>query len=100
MFTHSLRMKALLDALEPDGPDWDLAQSLDPDRLPAHIAVIMDGNGRWARARGWPRPAGHRAGQVVGGDHIPELGRVLGVGERDPVTDPDRAPMVDHRGEP
>jgi undecaprenyl diphosphate synthase len=27
-----------------------------------HVAIIMDGNGRWASARGWPRPAGHRAG--------------------------------------
>jgi len=35
---------------------------LDPDRLPQHIAVIMDGNGRWAKARGLPRLAGHRAG--------------------------------------
>ncbi len=31
-----------------------------PDRL--HVAIIMDGNGRWAAARGWPRTAGHRAG--------------------------------------
>ncbi len=30
--------------------------------LPEHVAVIMDGNGRWARKRGMPRPAGHRAG--------------------------------------
>ena len=35
---------------------------LDPDRIPAHIAIIMDGNGRWAAARGLPRAAGHRAG--------------------------------------
>ncbi len=35
------------------------------DRLPAHIAIIMDGNGRWARARGLPRFAGHRAGAKV-----------------------------------
>ncbi len=35
---------------------------LDPERLPRHIAVIMDGNGRWARARGLPRAAGHKAG--------------------------------------
>ena len=32
------------------------------DHLPRHVAVIMDGNGRWARARGLPRAAGHRAG--------------------------------------
>ena len=31
-------------------------------RVPVHVAVIMDGNGRWARARGMPRQAGHRAG--------------------------------------
>jgi undecaprenyl diphosphate synthase len=35
---------------------------LDPERLPAHIAVIMDGNGRWARQRGQPRVAGHAQG--------------------------------------
>ena len=37
-------------------------EGLDPDRLPAHVAVIMDGNGRWAKARGLPRVMGHRAG--------------------------------------
>jgi len=31
-------------------------------RIPRHVAIIMDGNGRWARARGLPRVAGHRAG--------------------------------------
>jgi undecaprenyl diphosphate synthase len=35
-----------------------------PD-LPQHVAIIMDGNGRWARARGLPRPAGHRASVKV-----------------------------------
>lgn len=34
----------------------------EASRLPAHLAVIMDGNGRWAEARGLPRAAGHRAG--------------------------------------
>ncbi len=33
-----------------------------PERIPEHVAIIMDGNGRWARARGLPRLAGHRAG--------------------------------------
>jgi len=33
-----------------------------PPKAPAHVAIIMDGNGRWARARGLPRLAGHRAG--------------------------------------
>ena len=35
---------------------------LDRERIPAHIAIIMDGNGRWAKAKGVPRVAGHNAG--------------------------------------
>src|SRR5436853_6135542 len=38
------------------------AAGLDPGRLPRHIAVIMDGNGRWAQERGMPRHEGHRRG--------------------------------------
>lgn len=37
-------------------------QQPDPDRVPRHVAIIMDGNGRWAKQRGLPRIAGHRAG--------------------------------------
>ena len=37
-------------------------RSLDPPRMPAHVAIIMDGNGRWAGARGLSRAAGHQAG--------------------------------------
>ena len=33
-----------------------------PDKIPAHVAIVMDGNGRWALSRGLPRLAGHRAG--------------------------------------
>jgi undecaprenyl diphosphate synthase len=33
-----------------------------PEQLPRHIAIIMDGNGRWARERGWPRMRGHEQG--------------------------------------
>lgn len=40
----------------------DLLDQIDRSALPAHIAIIMDGNGRWARRRGLPRVAGHRAG--------------------------------------
>lgn len=39
-----------------------LLQEIDRSALPSHIAIIMDGNGRWARKRGLPRVAGHRAG--------------------------------------
>lgn len=35
---------------------------LDPKKIPVHIAIVMDGNGRWAAKRGLPRVAGHRAG--------------------------------------
>src|SRR6266513_6384249 len=55
-------MKAFLEALTPGKPDWVLATALDPARLPEHIAIIMDGNGRWANRRRLPRVAGHRAG--------------------------------------
>src|SRR6516162_1463346 len=59
----------------------ELLQHIDRGALPSHIAIIMDGNGRWARKRGLPRVAGHRAGtravrQVVEGCaelHIPAL---------------------------
>jgi undecaprenyl diphosphate synthase len=54
-----------LQASTPAGLDRkeaEVYQRLDPDRLPQHIAIIMDGNGRWAKRRHLPRVAGHRAG--------------------------------------
>lgn len=50
---------------------------LDMDRIPRHVAIIMDGNGRWAKAHGVPRVAGHNAGmkamkKIV--DHSDKLG--------------------------
>ena len=51
------------DQVAPTGtPERTLLDSIDPARLPRHVAIIMDGNGRWAKQRGWPRVAGHRAG--------------------------------------
>ena len=38
------------------------AEAPDGGAIPRHVAIIMDGNGRWAKARGLPRTAGHRAG--------------------------------------
>jgi undecaprenyl diphosphate synthase len=55
-------MKEFLQALSPGGHEWRLATRLDPKLLPSHIAIIMDGNGRWARQRSFPRILGHRAG--------------------------------------
>ena len=45
-----------------DRKEAEIYLRLDPERLPKHIAIIMDGNGRWARRRHLPRVAGHRAG--------------------------------------
>ena len=47
---------------EPGSPEELLARRIDPARLPRHVAIIMDGNGRWAKNRGLPRVEGHRAG--------------------------------------
>ena len=38
-------------------------QDLDPGRIPKHVAIVMDGNGRWAEGRGLPRTKGHEAGE-------------------------------------
>jgi undecaprenyl diphosphate synthase len=43
-------------------PEEEFLAQIDFERLPRHIAIIMDGNGRWARMRSLPRVAGHRAG--------------------------------------
>jgi undecaprenyl diphosphate synthase len=45
-----------------DRKEAEVFERLHPERLPKHIAIIMDGNGRWARRRHLPRVAGHRAG--------------------------------------
>ena len=55
-------MNKPLDYIFPNPPaDLDPRQ-LDPEAVPQHVAVIMDGNGRWAKARGKNRLAGHKAG--------------------------------------
>jgi undecaprenyl diphosphate synthase len=51
------------EILKPANPaEAELLDKLDLKRLPQHVAVIMDGNGRWAERRHLPRVAGHRAG--------------------------------------
>jgi undecaprenyl diphosphate synthase len=73
-----------LEATIPAGLDRkeaEIYRQLDPERLPKHIAIIMDGNGRWARRRHMPRIAGHRAGvaavrstvETAARIHIPAL---------------------------
>ena len=46
-------------------PSGALAPSIPPDQLPRHVAVVMDGNGRWANQRGLPRTKGHEAGEAA-----------------------------------
>ncbi len=48
--------------IDPGSEEERLLESLDFDKLPRHIAVIMDGNGRWAKHRNLPREEGHKAG--------------------------------------
>jgi undecaprenyl diphosphate synthase len=52
----------LLASIPAGHPDEALARQIDFARLPAHVAIIMDGNGRWAAQRHLPRVEGHRAG--------------------------------------
>jgi undecaprenyl diphosphate synthase len=64
-----------------DRKESEVYRHLDPARLPKHIAIIMDGNGRWAKRRHMPRIAGHRAGvtavrstvETAARIHIPAL---------------------------
>ena len=55
-----------------------LKLQLDAGRLPAHVAIIMDGNGRWARKRGLPRVAGHREG-IKSVRAVVEASREIGI---------------------
>ena len=57
-----MSLDELLAWIPPGHPDETLAREVNFERLPAHIAVIMDGNGRWAAQRHLPRVEGHRAG--------------------------------------
>ena len=55
-------LESFAGILEPRSTEARLLAEIDIARVPAHIAVIMDGNGRWAKERGKPRLFGHRAG--------------------------------------
>ena len=55
-------MKAIELLKSADREEAALLEQLDLKRLPEHLAIIMDGNGRWAERRHLPRVAGHRAG--------------------------------------
>jgi undecaprenyl diphosphate synthase len=57
-----MSLEQLLAWIPPGSPDETLARQVNFDQLPAHVAIIMDGNGRWAAQRHLPRVEGHRAG--------------------------------------
>jgi undecaprenyl diphosphate synthase len=66
-----------LSKLAPPGsPEELLVRRLDLERLPRHVAVIMDGNGRWAKARSLPRVEGHRAGVEAVRDTVEAAARL------------------------
>ena len=46
--------------------DWtgQTPPAFDRQKIPAHVALVMDGNGRWANSRGLPRVQGHKAGEA------------------------------------
>ena len=50
------------EVIQPGSREAELLAQIEPRRLPRHVAIIMDGNGRWGRQRGLPRVEGHRAG--------------------------------------
>src|SRR5688572_12155314 len=57
-----MSLEQLLASIPPGSPDETLARQVNFDQLPLHVAIIMDGNGRWAAQRHLPRVEGHRAG--------------------------------------
>ena len=57
-----MSLERLLASIPEGSDDAALARQIQPDRLPQHVAIIMDGNGRWAEHRHLPRVEGHRAG--------------------------------------
>jgi len=69
-----------MTTLNPETLDRLVAAGLDPERLPRHVAIIMDGNGRWAQQRGLPRIEGHSRGVKSVRATIEECCR-LGIGQ-------------------
>jgi undecaprenyl diphosphate synthase len=57
-----MSLEQLLASIPPGSPDETLARQVNFEQLPSHVAIIMDGNGRWAAQRHLPRVEGHRAG--------------------------------------
>jgi undecaprenyl diphosphate synthase len=71
-----MALEKLLASIPPGSPDEALARQINPARLPAHIAIIMDGNGRWAAQRHLPRVKGHSAGVDAVRDSVETCARL------------------------
>jgi undecaprenyl diphosphate synthase len=71
-----MSLEQLLAWIPAGHPDEALARQVQVDRLPAHVAVIMDGNGRWAAQRHLPRVEGHRAGTQAVRDTVETAARL------------------------
>ena len=71
-----MSLDQLLAWVPAGGVEAELARELQPDRLPRHVAIIMDGNGRWARQRHLPRVEGHRNGIEAVRDVVETSARV------------------------
>jgi undecaprenyl diphosphate synthase len=74
-----MSLEQLLAVIPPGSPDEALTRQVNFDRLPAHVAIIMDGNGRWAAQRHLPRVEGHRAG-IDSVRDVVETSARLGIG--------------------
>ena len=74
-----MSLEQLLAWIPPGSADETLARQVNFDRLPAHVAIIMDGNGRWAAQRHLPRVEGHRAG-IDSVRDVVETSARLGIG--------------------
>jgi undecaprenyl diphosphate synthase len=74
-----MSLEQLLAWIPPGSPDEPLARQVNFEQLPAHVAIIMDGNGRWAARRHLPRVEGHRAG-IDSVRNVVETSARLGIG--------------------
>lgn len=71
-----MSLDQLLASIPPGHPDESLARQLSAERMPSHVAIIMDGNGRWAAQRHLPRVEGHRAGSEAVRDTVETAARL------------------------
>jgi undecaprenyl diphosphate synthase len=69
-------LESLKNFIKPGSVEESLVEQLDFNKLPRHVAIIMDGNGRWAKKRNLPRVEGHRAGTKSVREIVETCGRL------------------------